>query len=65
MQSYETKKGGTMATLTYRKLIRLGGGMVMTLPKAWTDYYQLRPGDKVMVVANRRLVIKPIIRKGQ
>ena len=49
-----------MATLTYRKLIKFGGGMVITLPKSWADYYQLKPGDKVIVVANRRLEIKPI-----
>ena len=52
-----------MATLTYRKLIRFGGGLVVTLPKDWADYYQLKPGDKVMAVANRRLMIKPIIGK--
>ena len=52
-----------MATLTYRKLIKFGGGLVVTLPKAWADYYQLKPGDKVTVVANRRLVIKPISSK--
>jgi len=52
-----------MATLTYRKLIKFGGGLVVTLPKAWADHYQLKPGDKVMAVANRRLMIKPIISK--
>ena len=50
-----------MPTITERSLIRLGqNGLTLTLPKAWADYYQLKPGDKVMVVANRRLVIKPI-----
>ena len=49
-----------MATLTRRRVIRLGDALVVTLPKAWVDYYQLRPGDKVTVVAARRLVIKPI-----
>lgn len=49
-----------MATLTHRRLIRLGDSLVITLPKAWVDYYQLKPGDRVTVVANRRLVIKLI-----
>ena len=51
-----------MATLTYRRLIRLGDGLVVILPKAWVDYYKLKPGDRVTVVANRRLVIKLINR---
>ena len=51
-----------MATLTYRRLIRLGDGLVVTLPKAWVDYYKLKPGARVTVVTNRRLVIKLINR---
>jgi len=50
-----------MASITERSLIRFGQkGLAITLPKAWVDYYQLKPGDKVRVVANRRLVIKLI-----
>ena len=49
-----------MGTMTYRKLIKFGDGVVVTIPKAWADYYQLKPGDKVMVTTNGRLVIKPI-----
>lgn len=53
-------KGGSVATLTYRKMIKFGGGLVVTLPKAWVDYYQLKPGDKVAVMTNKKLVIKPL-----
>lgn len=56
-----------MPSISKRSVIRFGqNGLVVTLPKAWADYYQLKPGDKVMVVANRRLVIRPITidRKG-
>jgi len=51
-----------MATLTCRKLIRLGSALAMTVPKAWTDYYQLKPGDKVTVVADKKLLVRPISR---
>jgi antitoxin component of MazEF toxin-antitoxin module len=50
-----------MPSITERSLIRLGqNGLAVTLPKAWAEYYQLKPGDKVTAVANRRLAIKPI-----
>ena len=48
-----------MATITHRKLIKFGTGIVVSLPKAWTDFYQLRPGDKVEVITNEKLTIKP------
>ena len=38
-----------MATVTHRKLVKFGSGIVVTLPKAWTDYYQLKPGDRIEV----------------
>jgi len=53
-----------MPSLTRRSLIRFGqNGLVITLPKAWADYYQLKPGDKVTVITNGRLIIKPITSK--
>lgn len=51
-----------MASLTQRSLIRFGKGIAITLPKGWTDYYGLKPGDKVTVKVNRRLMIT-IVRK--
>ncbi|MFC1930345.1 AbrB/MazE/SpoVT family DNA-binding domain-containing protein [Chloroflexota bacterium] len=53
-----------MPSITNRSLIRFGQkGLVITLPKSWADYYHLKPGDKVAVVANGKLVIKPNIKK--
>jgi bifunctional DNA-binding transcriptional regulator/antitoxin component of YhaV-PrlF toxin-antitoxin module len=49
-----------MPSISKRSLIRFGqNGLAITLPKAWADYYQLKPRDKVMVIANRRLTIRP------
>jgi bifunctional DNA-binding transcriptional regulator/antitoxin component of YhaV-PrlF toxin-antitoxin module len=49
-----------MPTLTKRKLIAMGdGGLVITVPKAWRDYYGLKAGDVVVVVANGDLRISP------
>ncbi len=47
-----------MATLTKRKLIAMGrGGLVITVPKAWCDYYALKAGDVVIVVTDGDLRI--------
>lgn len=49
-----------MPTLTLRKLIKFGdGGVVITLPKAWIRYYGLRAGDKLEVIADGELIIRP------
>jgi len=49
-----------MPNLTIRSLLRAGdGGLAITIPKAWAVYYGLRPGDKVEVVTNGRLVVRP------
>ena len=46
-----------MPSVTQRKLIKFGRGIAITLPKGWTDYYGLKPGDKVNVKVNSRLII--------
>jgi len=49
-----------MPTLTIRKLIPMGhGGLVVTVPKAWKDYYKLKAGDVVTVIADGELRIIP------
>jgi len=54
-------KGGYMAYLMQRKLIKLGGStLVITLPKLWVDHMKLKAGDKVLVKVNSKLVISPI-----
>ncbi len=50
-----------MPTLTLRKLIRFGdGGLVMTLPKGWARYYDLKAGDELEVIANGKLTVRPV-----
>ena len=39
------------------------GGLVVTVPKAWRDYYKLKPGDVVTVIANGELRISPYRRR--
>ena len=55
-----------MPNLTIRSLLRAGdGGLAVTLPKAWAAYYGLKPGDRVEVVTNGRLVVKPPKKHGK
>ena len=49
-----------MPTVTDRKAISFGtNGLVMTIPKAWIDYYGVRAGDMLRVVADDVLTIHP------
>ena len=42
-----------------RTLFKIGeGGFAVTLPKAWVRYYQLKPGDKVEIVADEDVTIR-------
>jgi antitoxin component of MazEF toxin-antitoxin module len=42
-----------------RTLFKIGeGGFAVTLPKAWIRYYDLKPGDKVEIIANKELTIR-------
>ena len=55
-----------MPTLAKRKLIKFGeSGLVLTVPEAWARYYGLKPGDKVEIVADGELVVRPEATKGQ
>ena len=50
-----------MPSLMRRKLIAAGdGGLVVTVPKAWWDYYGLKAGDVVIVIADGELRIRPL-----
>lgn len=54
-----------MGTLLERTLMRMGqGGLVVSIPKGWAAYYGLKPGDKVIIIANGSLRIRPKIRHG-
>ena len=49
-----------MPVQSTRKLIRMGkNGLVVTVPRAWANYYKLKAGDKVNVVADEHLTIRP------
>lgn len=49
-----------MPTITFRKLIKFGvNGLVITIPKGWTHYYNLKSGDKLEVIADGELTIRP------
>jgi len=51
-----------MPSISYRALIRMGdGGLVITIPKAWARFYQLKPGERVEVIANDELTIRPLV----
>ena len=48
-----------MSILVERKLFKSGeGGIAVTLPKAWINYYHLKPGDKVEIVGDGELIIR-------
>ena len=41
-----------------RSLFKTGKSLAVTLPKAWTRYFQLKAGDKVGIVVNHDLIIR-------
>ena len=47
-----------MPILVERSLFKTGESLAVTLPKAWTRYFQLRAGDKVEIVVNDDLKIR-------
>lgn len=54
-----------MPTLVERSVINLGqGSYVITLPKGWLRYFGIKPGDRLEVVSDGELVIRPPKRKG-
>ena len=49
-----------MPSLTTRKVIKFGKStLAMTLPKAWVNYFKLEAGDRLEVIANKKLIIRP------
>ncbi len=48
-----------MPAIFERKLFKIGeGGIAVTLPKSWTNFYGLKPGDKVEIIANQDLIVR-------
>ena len=53
-----------MPTLTFRKLIKFGqSGFVITIPKSWIRYYKLKAGDRLEVIADGELIVRPTNKK--
>ena len=46
-----------------RSLFRTGNSLAVTLPKAWINYFGLRPGDRVVITADDRIIIEAKKRK--
>jgi len=40
------------------------GGLVVTVPKGWAEYYGLRAGDRLEMIADGELTIRPLKRQG-
>ncbi|MCW4015537.1 MAG: AbrB/MazE/SpoVT family DNA-binding domain-containing protein [Candidatus Bathyarchaeota archaeon] len=42
-----------------RKLVAIGNSLGVTLPKGWIDYFDLKLGDKLEVITNGNVTLKP------
>ncbi len=49
-----------MPLLEKRKIHASGGSLAVTLPRGWLNYFGIKAGDEVEIVANGYLVIRPI-----
>ena len=54
-----------MPSLYERSLIKFGQGLAMTIPKAWADFHGLKPGDKLEVIANGKLTVRPMPKEAE
>lgn len=52
-----------MPSKDIRTIIRAGNAYAVILPRAWLRYFELEPGDKVEVITNGSVTIKPIKKK--
>jgi phosphate uptake regulator len=49
-----------MPSLTTRKVNKFGKStLAMTLLKAWVNYFKLEAGDRLEVIANKKLIVRP------
>ncbi len=47
-----------------RKILKVGNcSLAITLPKSWTNYYNLNKGDIVEVISNGKITIKALVKK--
>ena len=48
-----------MPSVFKRSLIRIGNeALAIVLPRPWTRYYGLKAGDKLEVIANKKLIVR-------
>lgn len=52
-----------MPIVVERSLFKIGGGFAVTLPKGWVRCNNLKPGDKVVVIANKEVTIRPKVKR--
>lgn len=49
-----------MANLYERELYQVGnGGLAIYIPKPWARFWGLKPGDRVVIIADDGIFIKP------
>jgi len=50
-----------MPSVFTRSILSIGdGGMCVSIPISWARYYGLKPGDKLEVIANGELTVRPL-----
>ena len=49
-----------MPAKVYRKILKLGDSRVAVLPPDWLRYYKIEAGDRVEVLYNTLVLIKPM-----
>ena len=49
-----------MPTLEHRKVLTIGNSLAVTLPSGWVNYFQIKSGDMLEIVADDGLVIRPV-----
>lgn len=53
-----------MPTIDERTVIsNRAGSCLLCLPKGWLRFYGIKPGDKVEVIANGELIVRPLQKK--
>jgi len=48
-----------------RKIIRVGNSYAVTMPRAWLRYFKLSDKDKVKVISNGIVTIKPFEKESE
>ena len=52
-----------MPSIHTRSLLKVGGSLALTVPRPWVLYWGLAPGDRVEVVADGELQVRPLNRR--